>query len=108
MTNVTFADIEYQIKHLPTDKLPIVYQFIRSLSDTADHQSDIISQEQVYDFTKTTLWKMRSSAHAIEEDAEGTSQKGVRKKTNYADTIDEVVYGVSLSQGNNNDEENSC
>jgi hypothetical protein len=98
MTDVSFADVEYQIKHLPADKLPIVYRFILSLTESSEHpDSKGEYPEMDYDFTKTDLWKIRGTAH-IEGDAGKAEQNHIQKKTNYANTVDEVVYGVSLSE----------
>lgn len=107
MTEVSFADIEYQIRHLPTEKLPLVYQFIRSLSESGEISRSDSKDKEDYDFTKTDLWKMRGVVRIIEEGQEGADEKEP-KKTNYAATVDEVVYGVSLAHIQKNDKKDSC
>ena len=107
MTDISFADLEYQIKHLPANKIPLVYQFIRSLSESSeDTDSSPGDQHWDYDFMKTRLWEMRGSIRTVEQEKEDIQTPG-RKKTNFADSVDEVVYGVSLSRIEKNDKEDS-
>jgi len=106
MTQITFLDIETEIKKIPVDKLPIVYNLILNFSKPATYSLHHDSDDTI-EGNRIKISKIQDLCGIIKledmkdyEEIKTISQTGT---TNYADTVDEVVYGIK-KKGRTKDE----
>lgn len=89
MTIVSYTDIEKQIKKVPVDKLPEVYEIILSYSNNKKTEPEDKRKEEQFEKT-SDLCGIISIDDLLE--GERYKKKGFSLKTNFAGTIDEDLY----------------
>jgi len=88
MKNITFADIEGEIKKIPVDKLPEVYYIIREYSQKSSRNTKSHSIEKT---NMADALQELSGCIKIEDLNDYANIKGLKKPfvTDYASTVDQ-------------------
>ncbi|MFH0968160.1 MAG: hypothetical protein V1862_10805 [Methanobacteriota archaeon] len=96
MSSITYLDIETEIKKIPVEKLPAVYNILLDFSHTT---SGTLEQDPVHSEgeSRPVISRIKDLCGYIHpedlKDYDELNKKRL-KKTHYADTVDEVVYGI--------------
>ena len=96
MASITYLDIETEIKKIPVEKLPAVYNILLDFSHSS---SGTPEQEPVYSEgeNRPEISRIKDLCGYIQpedlKDYDKLNKKRL-KTTHYADTVDEVVYGI--------------
>ncbi len=96
MASITYLDIETEIKKIPVEKLPAVYNILLDFShssSTTPEQDSVYSEGE----SRPAISRIKDLCGYIHpEDLKDYTElnKKRQKTTHHADTVDEVVYGI--------------